>query len=122
MITEFLRAGKARGIKKPRERIISTKKEARGEVKIKNKKGISYYLSKEEKNINIRERIENSWKTLTEIIFYSIVMLSIPFFVNNLQNSRLYYYVYIILLILFLISNVILLSIKEQTDKLILKK
>ena len=91
-------------------------------MKKQNKKGISYYLARDEKNIQIRERIEDSWKTLAEIIFYSLVILSIPFFINNLQTSRLYYYVYVAILILFLVSNVILLAIKEETDKLILKK
>lgn len=83
---------------------------------------VNYYLAINEKNIEIRERVEDSWKTLSEIIFYSIVILSIPFFIYNLQESRLYYYVYIALLAVFLVSNMILLSIKEKTDKLILRK
>nr|MBI4156461.1 hypothetical protein [Candidatus Woesearchaeota archaeon] len=82
----------------------------------------NYYLAINEKNIEIRKRVEDSWKTLSEIIFYSIVILSIPFFIYNLQESRLYYYSYIALLAVFLVSNIILLSIKEKTDKLILKK
>ena len=82
----------------------------------------NYYLAINEKNIEIRKRVEDSWKTLSEIIFYSIVILSIPFFIYNLQESRLYYYSYIALLAIFLVSNIILLSIKEKTDKLILKK
>ena len=82
----------------------------------------NYYLAINEKNIEIRKRVEDSWKTLSEIIFYSIVILSIPFFIYNLQESRLYYYIYIALLAVFLVSNIVLLSIKEKTDKLILKK
>lgn len=83
---------------------------------------VNHYLAINEKNIEIRKRVEDSWRTLSEIIFYSIVILSIPFFVYNLQESRLYYYVYIALLAIFLVSNMILLSIKEKTDKLIFKK
>ena len=82
---------------------------------------VNHYLAINEKNIEIRKRVEDSWKTLSEIIFYSIVILSIPFFIYNLQESRLYYYSYIALLAIFLVSNIILLSIKEKTDKLILK-
>ena len=83
---------------------------------------VNHYLAINEKNIEIRKRVEDSWKTLSEIIFYSIVILSIPFFIYNLQESRLYYYIYIALLAVFLVSNIVLLSIKEKTDKLILKK
>jgi len=83
---------------------------------------VNHYLAINEKNIEIRKRVEDSWKTLSEIIFYSIVILSIPFFIYNLQESRLYYYSYIALLAVFLVSNIVLLSIKEKTDKLILKK
>lgn len=86
----------------------------------KNKGVIEYYLAINEDNITIRERIEDSWSTLIQITFYCIVILSIPFFIYNLQNSSLYYFVYLALLTLFLIGNIVLMTIKQETDKLII--
>ena len=83
---------------------------------------LSYYLARNQTNIQIRERVEDAWKTLVQIIFYSLVILSIPFFINDLADSRLYYFTYMALLFVFLIAIVTMLNIKQETDRLIFEK